>query len=653
MADTKIRIVSEAAGDGFQKTEADLKSLEAAAGRVAASTSGVNQAANPTLQTIGDFPGAASAAGSAAAALTLATAGAVAGFVALKNAAGAALDEFGQKETAVISLDAALANAGQLTTEYRERLQELAQSLEETTTIADEKWLAVLRRLTQFGANASNIDQYAEAVKNLAGIMGGDIEGAGELFSRAMVGSFEMLGRYGIHVDASRTKTEQFSEVLEQISLRGLGQLEAQAAGLAGKSRSLANAWSQLRENLGNLIAPQAKAGLDLINGAVTALGNLLPSTVKKVGDLTNRENSLADAALTAGRAFATEMGQMEGQNTTIEKLIKNTTNLNAIKAGEKARADAITKAKLDRDMAAVEAREKDGRLSPEAAIVAKDSLKAAAENEMFQRGQKARAEEIRQNEILLSQLEGQRRLAEHALSSDDDEETRKTKLLEVAKATAAEDTQRAKNTLENPRLKAEIANAAEERKLKDETRRIGAQADARAAREKADQEEYARNRSPISARPKSVDEEAVAEKARKAEDKAAKEKFDAENEKRAKRGARPLEEDEFLRLESNRAKNKANAEAANAPADFKKLFPKKTPVGSTESDPLGGAAKASESASAAVSESSGQLQIAANSIDAAAGAMLRAAGRFVAAAEKFEDADRRLAAVEANVLNA
>lgn len=144
------------------------------------------------------------------------------GFSATLTAAVKSLQEFAAAQRNVAALDAVLAQNGQLTDEYRERLQELAGQLQRTTAIADDQWVAVLTKLTQFGANPGNIERYAAAVKNLAGIVG-DVDTAATLVSRALQGNFEMFSRYGISVGEAGSQTEKLDNLMRQLAQRGGG----------------------------------------------------------------------------------------------------------------------------------------------------------------------------------------------------------------------------------------------------------------------------------------------------------------------------------------------------------------------------------------------------------------------------------------------
>ncbi len=165
------------------------------------------------------------------------------------------LDEFAEGEVRLNKLAQALAQTGQFSQGYVDRLREMAQELQSTTGIANQEWIGVLTRLSQFGADQNNIGMNVDAVKNLAGILGGDLQSAAMMVSRAMQGNFDMFSRYGIVLDDNASQTEKLNQLYMELAKRGGGQLEAETNTLSGKYRELKNNTSDLLESIGSQIA--------------------------------------------------------------------------------------------------------------------------------------------------------------------------------------------------------------------------------------------------------------------------------------------------------------------------------------------------------------------------------------------------------------
>ena len=246
--------------------------------------------------------------------LALAVAAAAGAVEALKRG----IEEYAQTEAANTKLDQALAQSGDLTDSYREKLQALSGELQETTGIADEKWAAVLARLTQFGATPETINENAEAVKNLAGIMGGDIEAAGAVMSKVINGNYLALHRLGIEVDKNASQHEQLESVYRQLAQRGGGQLEQQTKTIAGNFVSLGNATADLFKGFGNLVSRTGllQVSVGTLTEIITKMGSVFPNVVKKVEGLENKTLTLDEAlqrAKGSAQAAAEEMNQMGG----------------------------------------------------------------------------------------------------------------------------------------------------------------------------------------------------------------------------------------------------------------------------------------------------------------------------------------------------
>jgi hypothetical protein len=205
---------------------------------------------------------------SSAGAAIIGVMGGVAGAVAF---ATKAIHEFAGGEEVFTKVEQALANQGRLTEAYSRKLKQLASDMQEATAIADEKWLAVLEQLTKHGAAPENIVEYTDAVKNLAGLMGGDVEDAARVFTRAMHGNFEMLHRLGIEVKDNVSQHEKLIDVQKQLAEMGGGILEARLKTVNGSFATLSLTVSDFFKAVGGVISQEP-----LFH---TALGGLIGMT--------------------------------------------------------------------------------------------------------------------------------------------------------------------------------------------------------------------------------------------------------------------------------------------------------------------------------------------------------------------------------------
>lgn len=215
------------------------------------------------------------------------------------------LREFAQAEEGVAKLDATMAQNGFLTERNRERYQELAAELQKTTAIADDEWIGVLTRLTQFGSNPKTVGVDVEAVKNLAGLMGGDVQSAAMAYSKALQGSFDMFSRYGIVIDEAGTKTEKLAKLQEELAQRGGGQLEASARTINGQFRNLKNSTADLFEAMGRGMSSTGNLQKVLYGLATSAdwLAEKFGGVVPSVSGMTNKLGSMAKSVAAAEEA--------------------------------------------------------------------------------------------------------------------------------------------------------------------------------------------------------------------------------------------------------------------------------------------------------------------------------------------------------------
>ena len=302
------------------------------------------------------------------------------------------IEAFAEKETEVAKLNQALANSGQYSEEASAQVQELADKFEELTGIDDGKFINVARTLLQFGANRDNLEQYTQAVVNLAGLLGGDVEQAAFLFGKAMQGSTEMLSRYGIHVDSALSKTQQLEQIMQQAAQRGGGQLLATQGTLGRGFTDLGISTGKWFTGLGSIIAQTG-----ILQRGLGALAEVIRfvSFSDVVGPAKEFQNSLdgiaesaeetakkLDAAKTAGEALAKT--NLDAITAAAEAAAKKFDALTAaIQRSEQANI-AISQAQTAVDLAKIDEDEAAGKINPgEAARRRFDAKKAGDEREV------------------------------------------------------------------------------------------------------------------------------------------------------------------------------------------------------------------------------------------------------------------------------
>ena len=364
----------------------------------AGGTSALGKVKSELGQLLGSIPGVSAGLGAVATA---------AGAIGLAMAGAAkAIHEFAQAEQGIAKLDAALSNFGQLNEANREKLQGLAADLQKATAIADDQWIDVLTKLVQFGSKPETIGMDVEAVKNLAGVVG-DVGTATNLYTRALQGNFEMLGRYGL-------KVKDLDELQRVAAERGGGLLESRAHTMAGQFAALKNSVADAFEAIGQGIA---KTGL--LQVALLAASGVASSFAERFGtaydSLTsfNRETAGAAEALATYKAQAQQVLDLTARH--IEQLREEGKLL-----GEKQQIlDQLTDKRAAMAIAQIDLEAATGRISPQQAIASKAGIRFQAAKEKIEREKATQQEQLRLNEDAVAALEERKTAVDSDLAKE------------------------------------------------------------------------------------------------------------------------------------------------------------------------------------------------------------------------------------------
>ena len=180
------------------------------------------------------------------------------------------------QEDAVDSLNDALrlSGAGE---GWSERLQKAASDLQAYTSYGDEATLATMALGLNMDISASQIEDVTKAAMGLAKSYGVDLNTAMMLFAKANKGVTSSLSRYGIIVDQTKSKEEQFNEVIRQS--KALFE-NAAADTLSEKITQVGNAYGDVKERIGEVVANSFR--LDEVEESIT---QLLSEVAQKLQD--------------------------------------------------------------------------------------------------------------------------------------------------------------------------------------------------------------------------------------------------------------------------------------------------------------------------------------------------------------------------------
>jgi hypothetical protein len=188
--------------------------------------------------------------------------------------------EWAGQELGEADVKSALVAMGQYTDDYQKKLIDLASTYQDTTGIADDMWLKALGQLTRFGMTSANVDKVSLALRNLTGLMDGNVEGAADMLAKAMQGEFGMFGRMGIVIQKTGDQAKDLATVMDAINAKGKGLLEARANTLAGRWNAIKTQVAEVFEAIGKKTADGSGLGkwLDLARDKLKALATAFDS---------------------------------------------------------------------------------------------------------------------------------------------------------------------------------------------------------------------------------------------------------------------------------------------------------------------------------------------------------------------------------------
>ena len=270
----------------------------------------------------------------AIAALATPLGAAVAGFgglvLAIKEAASA-LKAFSQQELSETDLAASLKAMGQYTDDYNAKLGALSSQLQETTGIGDEAWLNSMATLTRFGMHAGNVDKVTGALKNLAGLVHGDMGSATMLLQRAMEGQFTMFSRYGIVLERTGDKTKDLDNLFRLLAQKGAGVLEARVETLTGQHNLMTDSINDAKQAIGRWVAGLgiAQARMSEITDTARALDKVFTGTgestqflEEELGAITSEPlKKVAETAEEAAKRLEQSANQAKSLRAAIDEL--------------------------------------------------------------------------------------------------------------------------------------------------------------------------------------------------------------------------------------------------------------------------------------------------------------------------------------------
>lgn len=298
------------------------------------------------------------------------------------------LDEFAESEKVMAKVQVALAQTGQLSEAAVGQVEELATALKGVSGIDDDRWVAVITRLTQFGATLDGMSRHTDAVKDLAGILSGDLESASLLIGKALQGNFEGFGRLGIRINENATQADKLAQAYGELARRGGGQLGAANETLSGKFHALSSNIKEVFKGIGAHIADTGilQRALTLAADSAGWFADKLGMAAKALPGLQNaalHTASAIDTTTTAIKNFNLSMDEANRQAGMFEKGFGAAAEqISMLHEGE----EQIAGQWMQKELALVELAEKQKIITAEQAAAKRQEIENRYENERLAR---------------------------------------------------------------------------------------------------------------------------------------------------------------------------------------------------------------------------------------------------------------------------
>ncbi len=170
--------------------------------------------------------------------------------------AKSAVSAFEQQEQAVASLDASIKSMGRNTKGLSRNLQELASQIQNEGILGDEAIIQGTSFLTTYGEISDRLlPRTIRIMADLAAKMGGDTASAAKLLGKASMGLVGSLSIAGISLSDATKESKDFESILREIEAQVGGTNKALGDTASGGIKQFSNAWGDVQEKLGQVIA--------------------------------------------------------------------------------------------------------------------------------------------------------------------------------------------------------------------------------------------------------------------------------------------------------------------------------------------------------------------------------------------------------------
>lgn len=173
------------------------------------------------------------------------------------------INSYMEAESATMKLAVAMRNQGDYTKEAFDDLVSYAEQLQKTTAFEDDQIKAMMGNLKTYGMTNEEVKKATKTVLDFATAKrdeGMSVESASELIGKAYQGQTERLKRYGIVIDQSIPKAQQFDAVITLLNDRFGGAAAADLETYAGQWKQIKNEFQDIAEVIGLVLLKSIEA---------------------------------------------------------------------------------------------------------------------------------------------------------------------------------------------------------------------------------------------------------------------------------------------------------------------------------------------------------------------------------------------------------
>jgi hypothetical protein len=147
-----------------------------------------------------------------------------------------------------------------------------ANAMSRVSTASDEQIMALQRTALNYGILTGRVNETVQAALNFAAATGTDVNTAMMRLAQASNGVYMGWKKWGIEIDDSKTKLENFDAILAQLNVRFGGAARAEMDSYAGAVSNVSKAWSDFWKAHGDLPADDWKTAKNAIASILRAL---------------------------------------------------------------------------------------------------------------------------------------------------------------------------------------------------------------------------------------------------------------------------------------------------------------------------------------------------------------------------------------------